>query len=649
MKQKILAAALACAMLFALLPAAAWAENEQPAPAEPTSQAQQEQAEPAPVEPPVTEPVPEQQPAEGSIAASSQSAESETEPSAPANGPEVKEPLLKFDGRFLYTRGTPVTITKNGEGIDVTYMRTAEESETITYAGNDAVIFGGGKDEEHYSQAFIALNSGTVSTIYGGGRGEDYSADVNEATIIVNGGTVTNCVYGGGLNRSIVKSASITVNDGTIAKYALGGGAMDNTFGSHKDQKPSFSTALDGTAVNRTLKTSVVMHGGTVSYLMGGGQNHSYVGESSVTLAGGTCKELSAGGSNGYTAKSTVTMTGGSVTDYLHIINRGAVGDVVLNLNSGTIKDLYYGWNPGDQSGQGPTDISNGGGVRSSLTVYYKGATVSGATDKTSGIFENAKVVEVKTNTAKPDPVAPDAKDEEKQAKVDEAIENAVNDPITPAKSGSTVVTTTLGNNDPTAQNLLNHPAMTAPEEGFAEIVKNMAVGDADGTLVLSKNISAVNTDDKGNLTSLVFDVAPIYVSGGTATRWSDLKGAPLTFRLPLPADWATDYATVKHTHGGKVTTTEVSIKAAEDGSKYVELTSSTFSPFEISPLKALTPAPKPDQGSGGGNTTPAKTVVVSLLDATPKTGASFAMPALLLAACGLLGLGVTTARRKEQ
>ncbi|WP_418666421.1 LPXTG cell wall anchor domain-containing protein [Allofournierella sp.] len=645
MKQKILAAALALAMLFALLPAAAWAE-ELPAAVEPTPQAQQEQAEPDRVleepaqEPPVLPAQPEQEPSEKA----QQDSALQGEPPA-----ESVASLLNFQGNVLYTRGTAVTITANGNGIDVTYMRAPDQPETITYSGQDAVIFGGGTDEENYHQASITLNSGTVSTLYGGGHGEDESADVNEVSIVVNGGKVTNCVYGGGLNRSVVHSASIVVNNGTIAEYALGGGAMDNTFGSQKDQKPSFITALDGTAVNRTLKASVVVNGGTVNYPMGGGQNYSYVGDTRVELNGGSCIELVAGGSNGYTAESTVTVSGGSVTGCLHTVNRGAVGEAVLNLNGGTVYDLYYGWNPADQSSEGPTTLSKGGGVRTALTVYYKGATVNGSIDKTNGIQASAKVVEVKTNTAAPEAVAPEAPDADKQAKVDAAIKNAVTGGGAESpKTGSTVVTTTL-DNDQTAKDLLKNPAMTAPEEGFAEIVKNMEVGDADTTLVLSKNISAVNTDDSGKITSLVFDVAPIQVSSDTAVRLASLPSA-LTFRLPLPADWATDYATVRHTHDAVVTTSEHTVKAGEGSSKYIELSTSTFSPFEVSPLAALTPAPKPDQGSGsGGEATPSKAVVVSLLDSTPKTGASFALAALLLAACALAGLGALSLRRKKQ
>lgn len=653
MKQKLLAAALALAMLFALLPAAAWAEEGQPTgqtPAAAGQQAEQTPAAPVEPEPQALPSAPEESKAETGLPTPQ---DVKDEAAAPQNGGSglSEEPILKFEGNVLYTKGAPVTITAHqGGGIDVTYLRTADQPETITYAGSDAVIFGGGKDDEHFDRASITLNSGTVSTLYGGGHGQDSSADVNEAAITVNGGTVTNCVYGGGLNRSVVKSASILVNDGTIAQYALGGGAMDNKFGSQQNQKPDFVSALAGTAVNRTLKTSVVVNGGSVTYPMGGGQNYSYVGEAGVELNGGSCSELVAGGSNGYTAKSTVTVNGGSVTGYLHTINRGAVGEAVLNLNGGAIAKLYYGWNDGDQNSSA-TNLEAGGGLRSSLTVSYKGATVTGPIDKTAGIHPNAKVTEVKTNTAAPDAVSPDAPDAHKQAAVDEAIKTAVGG-SEPPKSGSTVITTTL-NSNAVANALLSNPVMSAPEEGFAELVKGMAgVGVQDVTLVLSKNISAVNTDEQGALTSLVFDVAPVQVSGGSASRLESLP-APLTFKLPLPNGWATAYAAVRHTHGAVVTTSEHTVKAGEGGSKYIELSTSTFSPFEVSPLAALTPAPKPEGGSQGsgssGNSGASAAAVVRVLDSTPKTGSSFALPALLFAACGLAGLGAVSLRRKKQ
>ena len=110
------------------------------------------------------------------------------------------------------------------------------------------------------------------------------------------------------------------------------------------------------------------------------------------------------------------------------------------------------------------------------------------------------------------------------------------------------------------------------------------------------------------------------------------------------------------------VTTSEHTVKAGEGGGKYIELSTSTFSPFEVSPLAALTPAPKPEggsQGSGGSGNSGASAAVVRVLDSTPKTGPSLLLPALLLpalllpalllAACGLAGLGAVSRRRQKQ
>ena len=169
MKQKLLAAALALAMLFALLPAAAWAEEGQPTGQTPAAAGQQaEQTPAAPVEPELQAPpaAPEENKAETGLPTPQGGKD---EAAAPQNGGSglPEEPILKFEGNVLYTKGAPVTITANQNGgIDVTYMRTADQPETITYAGSDAVIFGGGKDEEHFDRASITLNSGMQK--YGG-------------------------------------------------------------------------------------------------------------------------------------------------------------------------------------------------------------------------------------------------------------------------------------------------------------------------------------------------------------------------------------------------------------------------------------------------------------------------------------------------
>lgn len=640
MKQKILAAALALAMLFALLPAAAWAEDL-PAAGEPTLQIEQVQAEPNPTQDtPIAEPAPEQPTAEP---VPNEQPSPEGEEGVPSGDVETTPPTYTYTCKVGDGKECPVPDTTPA---DAPYFY---EAQNIFLANGHPVTVSEGNGKTVISWDGGSKEVPAAVSIFGGCH--NYTGGTYDTSITMTGGTVRNLI-GGGLHRGTVGTATVKMQGGKVTEGVQGGGA-------------SFFSKLPGESYTRaewladqtgskcrTDNAVVEMTGGTATNLFGGGESYAYVGNATVTMTGGTCAELIAGGSNGYVGSATVTLDGGSVTGYLHTVNRGTVNNAELKLQSGTTAALYYGWNKGDQGSSGATSLTDGGGVRTALTVSYKGASVTGSIDKISGIYKDAKVTELKTNTATPEAVDPDASDAEKQAKVDDAVKKAVTDASAPAKSGSTIITTTLSNNN-TATALLKNPAMTDPEAGFAELVKGMQdVGNADTTLVLSKNISAVNTDGDGKLTSLVFDVAPIQVSDGSAVRLGSLT-APLTFKLPLPADWATPYASVRHTHGGTVTASEATVRTTEDGAKYIELVTNTFSPFEVAPLAALTPAPTPvpqpgntSGGSGGGS---AKTAVVSLLDSTPKTGPGAVLPALLLAACGLAGLGVLSLRRKEQ
>ena len=106
MKQKLLAAALALAMLFALLPAAAWAEEGQPTGQTPAAAGQQaEQTPAAPVEPELQAPpaAPEENKAETGLPTPQ---DGKDEAAAPQNGGSglPEEPILKFEGNVCIPR-----------------------------------------------------------------------------------------------------------------------------------------------------------------------------------------------------------------------------------------------------------------------------------------------------------------------------------------------------------------------------------------------------------------------------------------------------------------------------------------------------------------------------------------------------------------
>ncbi len=126
--------------------------------------------------------------------------------------PVYAEETPEFDGEDFYAKGTPITITQRTEG---------QTGALITWnGGSQAVpttvrVFGGGKGTSNYTSSSITMTGGTVSAIFGGGLSEnDYVENVN---IIIEGETkgVVSYLSAGGLEGNVNKTV-LTVNSGTI-------------------------------------------------------------------------------------------------------------------------------------------------------------------------------------------------------------------------------------------------------------------------------------------------------------------------------------------------------------------------------------------------------------------------------------------------
>ncbi|MDO5557321.1 MAG: hypothetical protein Q4G05_03665 [Clostridia bacterium] len=113
----------------------------------------------------------------------------------------------------FFANGTPITITeKVGGGVTITWTGGSMDVVSGTR------IFGGGNEGKSYTTSNIVMNSGTVSHIYGGGRGSvSQTSNVDTANITINGGTISKSIYGGGALSSRVKNTKIVVNAGQIA------------------------------------------------------------------------------------------------------------------------------------------------------------------------------------------------------------------------------------------------------------------------------------------------------------------------------------------------------------------------------------------------------------------------------------------------
>ncbi len=254
----------------------------------------------------------------------------------------------------LYANGTPITIEKDGEN---TVVKWLEGSKIIT---NTVTIFGGGTKGKTYSSSNITMEDGEVYSIVGGGVSTDKnnSSNVENVTITINGGEVTGNVVGGGYIYSQVENSKITINNGSIVGITGGGFAslmIDNQMyyaGTVDNPKESGNRVnnVDITINNITMPPERFPSG----VVYAGGQSYAYVGETSLTINGGSLSKayVTAGGLDGYTKNATVTITNGLI-DVYQSIKKGTLESVNLKVTGGTLKSLYVGAETGDSTASG--------------------------------------------------------------------------------------------------------------------------------------------------------------------------------------------------------------------------------------------------------------------------------------------------------
>lgn len=293
----------------------------------------------------------------------------------------------------FYANGTPITIKEN-----------ASNQTEITWAGGSQIItdtttvFGGGIQGTTYQTSDITMESGTVAIMYGGGQSliENENTRVEKTNITINGGTITESLYGGGLIYATSEESNITVNNGII-KSITGGGcaaaAISGTlYAAGTEENPELSK-------NRVDITNITINNGTINstanfgMIFGGGQGYSYVGDANLTINGGDLSKayVTAGGSNGYTENGDIKIKGGTI--YLvQSVNRGKVIDAEVKMTGGTVEKFYVG---------GETEDAAVTGIVNDVEVDILGGTVTnlkpGKSNSTEIIVEqeNYKVVDV--------------------------------------------------------------------------------------------------------------------------------------------------------------------------------------------------------------------------------------------------------------
>lgn len=299
---------------------------------------------------------------------------------APASATEVTTSDTNF-----------TTFTATGTSAYISWV----ESGTTKYIGvsADVSVYGGGIYDADYATTKITMNSGTIKEIYGGGDSADKTkrAKVTTATIIVNGGSVTNAIYGGGVGFADVGTANITINtNGTIGNVVGGGGSAAKNM-------PPLTYANDVETTSVVDKSIINIVKGTVKVVVGGGQGLSYVKDVTINITGGTIGELVAGGMNGKTLKSTINMSAGEVTGHTHSANRGEIEDATFNITGGELSgDVYLGNDLSGDTGAVTKSVTFNAASGVITGKVFLGSGLSGA-DKgdTSGSTDNVDTISV--------------------------------------------------------------------------------------------------------------------------------------------------------------------------------------------------------------------------------------------------------------
>ena len=249
---------------------------------------------------------------------------------------------LSWPYEFHYHAADPKDTSKDGKA---TVTITGNSKIGTDNDNNTGYVYGGGKgkvafgttddiDEQRYTEAFcanvretavtIGTTSGneqpTIRTVYGGG--EDGHVYEN-ATVIINNGTIGNSVFGGGKGTSTYQTTLRKVNP----NYP-----DDSSKDFDSDQ-----TAHSWTAGRVYGNTTVTMNGGSVKWFIYGGGNLGSVGVGNYSGGPDDYSTVGYGelpSENGNLWTTTSTAESETKDDAYHFLNSGIA---TVNLFGGTV------------------------------------------------------------------------------------------------------------------------------------------------------------------------------------------------------------------------------------------------------------------------------------------------------------------------
>ncbi len=241
------------------------------------------------------------------------------------------------------------TVSQNvyGGGLGSSAIVTSNPTVTINGGSVTGNVFGGGSAANVKGNTTVTLTTGTAGNLYGGGEAASVLANettyLGNTSVSVNGGTVNNSIYGGGLGgtTTVAGNVEVSVSDGTITKDVYGGSG--------------FGTVN----TNENNTTTVTISGGTITQdVYGGGfgqiasgTNPAYEanvnGDVSVIINGGSMRcVFGCNNANGAPQEDVaVTVNGGTISANIYGGGNLAAASVspVVTINNGTLPGSVFG------------------------------------------------------------------------------------------------------------------------------------------------------------------------------------------------------------------------------------------------------------------------------------------------------------------
>ncbi len=260
--------------------------------------------------------------------------------------------------------GTTVTSNVNVTGGDISGDIYGGGNKASTTTSNVVItgttvndIYGGGK-EAGVDTTNVEINNTTSGTVYGG---SNISGNVNSSDVSVNNSTLT-ALYGGNNQGGRVEDATLEVNNSNIGNV-FGGGNNAQTGDSH-----------------------VTVNSGNITNLFGGGNNSGgYTASTSVNVTGGVIGTIYGGGNEAQTGSATTTLGSCQATDVYGGGNAAGVNlNTELTINSTTVNNnIYGGGNEGVVNGNTKVYVHNG---------IIKGNAFAGGNGSSAIVYKNSEI-----------------------------------------------------------------------------------------------------------------------------------------------------------------------------------------------------------------------------------------------------------------